>query len=251
MAFITTNPSPFLINVPELQNVINSATGANTELSNAINSLFTYINTNNASAALDTIGSFTTNNPINVTTTLNLSNVGITFLGSNLLTSNSLNGAGYLAFGVDSVERARLTAAGFGIGVTAPATPLDVAGSATLRAGALYVTNGGVTTSTAGYIYADADVFATGFYSPSDSALKRDVRPYVGRGLPTPVEFTWIRNGAHDIGVLAEEVAALEPTCVHTTPAGTRAVDYAKLVVPLIAEVRALRSTVTELVSRL
>jgi hypothetical protein len=251
MAFLTTNPSPYLINVPELQNVINSATGADNELSNAINTLYTYIDTNNATASLDAIGSFTTNNSINVTNTLNLSNVGITFLGSNLLSSNSLNGAGYMAFQIDSVERARLTAAGYGIGVTAPATALDVAGSATLRGGALYVTDGGVSASTAGYIYADADVFATGFYSPSDSALKRDVRPYVSRGLPTPVCFTWIRGGAADIGVLAEEVAALEPTCVQTTPAGTRAVDYAKLVVPLIAEVRALRSTVENLQLRL
>ena len=45
MAFLTTNPSPFIINVPEFQNVQNSATGASglATLSNTVNDILTLI----------------------------------------------------------------------------------------------------------------------------------------------------------------------------------------------------------------
>lgn len=133
MAFLTTNPSPFLINVPELQNVLTSAVG-DVGFSNTIIGLQTVINSANATANLNAIGSADTTSAITIRNNLNLSNVGIEFLGSNLLTSNVLNGVnGYLAFQISGAEVARLTGTGFGIGTATPATSLDVSGPATIR----------------------------------------------------------------------------------------------------------------------
>ncbi|NBO83726.1 MAG: hypothetical protein EBU75_13200, partial [Betaproteobacteria bacterium] len=133
MAFLTTNPSPFLINVPELQNVLTSAVG-DVGFSNAIIGLQTVINSANATANLSAIGSADTSSAITIRNNLNLSNVGIEFLGSNLLTSNVLNGVdGYLAFQISGTEVARLTTGGLGIGTTTPVGSLDIAGPATIR----------------------------------------------------------------------------------------------------------------------
>jgi hypothetical protein len=275
MAFLTTNPSPFIINVPELQNVQNSATGASglSALSNTINDILTFINTANSQININTIGAGT-NGSITFTSNINLSNSEITFLGSNLLSSNVLNGPGnFIAFQVSGVEQARLTATGFGIGTTAPALSLDVNGSAVISnslgigasnpllpldvlggaivRGPLYVSSFGAVSSQTGNIIASGDMFANGFFYPSDPLLKRDVLPYISPGLPTPVEFNWRSNGERDIGVLADEVSRLEPACVNRSPAGTLTVDYAKLTVLLCAEVRTLKNQISTLTARL
>jgi hypothetical protein len=274
MAFLTTNPSPFLVNVPEFQNVVTSATGSTTSgLSNTVNDLLTYVNTTNSAISINTIGS-QTNGSITFTSDINLSNAIITFLGSNLLGSNAINGvANYLAFQVSGVERARLTANGFGIGTTAPSARLDVAGSAliastlgvrnpaTLAAldvsggaiirGALYVSSFGLVSPALGDIYADGDITANGFFYPSDPLLKTNIRPYVPIGLPDPVEFTWRSNGHRDIGVLATQMELLEPACVSRAPAGHLTVDYSKLCVLLLAEVHTLKTQVSTLNARI
>ena len=134
MAFLTTNPSPFLINVPEFQNVITSAVG-DAGYSNTIINLQTLINTDTATANLNTIRS-SNGAAISINNNLNLLNTSIEFLGSNLLTSNAVNGpAGYLAFEAAGVEGARLTPTGLGIGTTAPVSTLDVRGLLTLTGG--------------------------------------------------------------------------------------------------------------------
>jgi hypothetical protein len=275
MAYLTTNPSPFIINVPELQNVQTSATGASgiASLSNTVNDILTYLNTANSQININTIGSATTGS-ISFTSNINLSNSVITFLGSNLLGSNLVNGpANFLAFQVNSVERARLTTTGFGIGTASPALNLDVNGSARISSnlgigtaspllpldvqggaiirGPLYVSTFGATSSQTGNIIADGNVFANGYFTPSDPLLKRDIVAYVSPGLPTPVEFNWRSNGERDIGVLADEIARLEPACVVPSPTGVLNVDYAKLTVLLCAEVRTLKSQMSTMMARL
>lgn len=248
MAFITTNPSPFLINVPELQNVLTSATGG-TDATTAIANLQSYIN--NANASVNAIGSFNTGS-ITVTNDLNLSNTNIQFLGTNLLTSNSINGlTSYLDFQVDSVTQARLTATGLGILTENPIAALDVNGNAIIHKTLYVSTFGTAPAAPLGDIYADGDMHAQAFLTPSDPLLKKDIKPYVLRGpLPNPVEFNWISNGVRDIGVLATDVEALEPACVQKTPAGTLTVNYQKLVVLLLAEVKVLKEQVRMLSSK-
>ena len=428
MAFLTTNPSPFIINVPELQNVQTSATGSSgfTSLSNTINDILTYLNTANSQININTIGS-QTSGAITFTSNINLSNSVITFLGSNLLGSNVLNGpANYIAFQVNGIEQARLTTTGLGIGVTNPAVkldvngttringslgigtatpnysldvvgsgrfsdtvyapfvrgstisastiysqnvyanafigavsygqnvvastftgemayistfsgetvyastvncglvyassvncglvyastfsgetvyastvnsglvyassvncglvfgstfggetvyastfngqsgllssigvgilapelPLDVQGGGIIR-GPLYISSFGALSSQTGNVIVSGDVFANGFFYPSDPLLKRDIRPYISHGLPEPVEFVWRSNGNRDIGVLANEIASLEPACVTRSVTGQLNVDYPKLTVLLLAEVRDLKAQMSTLMARL
>lgn len=275
MAFLTTNPSPFLINVPELQNVVTSATGGSglASLSNTINDILTLVNTANSQLNINTIGSSTTGS-VTFTSNVNLSNSLITFLGSNLLGSNTLNGpAGFIAFQVGGVEQARLTTTGLGLGttapsaklsvngnmnvtgnlgiqVTAPELPLDVLGGAIIR-GPLYVSSFGAVSSQTGNIIASGDIFANGVFYPSDPALKTNIRDYISPGLPTPVRFDWRASGEPDIGVLADEVLGLEPACAIRSPRGGLTVDYAKLSVLLLAEVRALKAQMSTVMARL
>lgn len=249
MAFLTTNPNPYIINVPELQNVITSAAGSGStaSLSNSITDILTYVNITNSSASFNTIGTYNTNY-VSVTNNLNLCNAGVYMNGMPILTSNSLNGVPYLAFQTQGVERARLTSGGLGL-----QTPLDVNGNTLVHGGSIYISSmGAPLSSTIGNLYADGDVFATGIKYPSDPALKDNIRPYAYGGvLPQPVEFTWKRTGHRDIGVLATEIADIEPVCMQRTHTGSATVDYPKLTVLCLAELHALRKKVSDLETRL
>jgi hypothetical protein len=252
MAFLTTNPSPFLINVPELQNVVTSATGSSgstAAVTNSVNSLLTYIDTTAGTATLNSI-SAVNGTTLNVQNNLNLDNAALLINSAATLTSNSVSGSAFLSLEVGGVEEVRVAGGGggVGIGLAAPIATLDVNGPLLVR-GAVYIsTMGAPLTSTMGNLYADGDVFANGVYYPSDPGLKSEVRPYrLEAALPTPVEFLWRKTGVRDIGVLADEVAALEPACVQRTRDGTLTVDYAKLTVLLLAEVRDLRRQVEAL----
>jgi hypothetical protein len=243
MSFLTTNPNRFLVTIPALNGVVNSANGASTDIARLSNVFTNYINSNANAASFNTITSYTTNTPVSFKNNINLSNTSILYNGTNLLTSNTLNTRLYTAFQLNSKESARLTSNGLGIGTSNPTVPLQVVGNTLVQRGSLYISSFGATlTSTIGNLYADGDLFATGIKYPSDPTLKTNITPYVlHRSLPAPVEFTWKSNGQRDIGVLASDVADIEPVCVHTHPNGSLAVDYPKLVVLCLAELKTLR----------
>jgi hypothetical protein len=248
MAFLTTNPSPFLINVPELQNVITSASGSYNATTTSLGDLLTYIDTTNATTSINTIKAYNATT-ITVTNDLNLSNAGIYINDYSILGSNALNGIPFMALQANGSEKARVTTAGFAVAQTVAAAPLDVNGATLVRNGSLYISSmGAAITSTVGNAYIDGTVFAGGVAYPSDPALKRNVRPYVPPALPAVYEYEWIATGARDVGVLASEVAAIEPTCVQHTARGM-AVDYPKLVVLCMAEIHRLRDDVHALQS--
>lgn len=250
MAFLTTNPSPFIINQPELTNVITSATGFGS-LSNSVTDILSYVNTGNASVSVNTLGSFNTS-AITVTNNLNLSNAGVFINNAPALNATTVNGTPFLSLTVGQTEQARLTTTGLGIKTPNPIAACDVNGNTVVR-GALFVSSmGAAVTSTLGYVYADGDVYARSILYPSDPKLKTSVAPYKYTGvLPTPVSFQWIRSGAHDIGVLADEVEAIEPACVSRNARGERTVDYPKLVVLCLAELHVMRSTIASLNAKL
>lgn len=218
MASITTNPSPYLINIPELQNVLTSATGAGsfTTLSNSVTDVLSLVNATTGGLSINTIGAIS-GTTITFRNDINLSNAAILWNGVNLLTSNAISGAGRLSLQVDRQEKAYVTADG--------------------------------------NLYVAGDIYANSVHYPSDARLKRDVRPYSALPvLPAPVEFTWGSNtphvGARDIGFLADDVLALEPACVQRDARGFLGIDYAKLVAVYAAEVLRQRHELSTLTAR-
>jgi hypothetical protein len=211
MASITTSPNQNIVNIFPFPNIITSATGNSAATdSNYVASLQNYINTANRSIKINTLSAYS---------------------GSNLTVTNNLllsNSALYIN------ATSRFNASGLGIGTTNPAATLDVVGPALIR-GQLNVSSS---------LYASGDLYANGTFYPSDARLKKEVEPYTNGGYIEPVRFTWLATGVPDIGVIAQDVWKVEPACVHSTSAGVLSVDYAKLVVVCLAEVRDLRSTV-------
>jgi hypothetical protein len=169
---------------------------------------------------------------------------------SGVVYGDALDAKETLSLKTNTIDRMIFSSIGIGIGTSNPLATFDIRGD-TLIGGSLYVSSlGAAITSSLGYIYADGDIFARSMFSMSDSNLKRNVTEYRPRALPTPVEFQWKSTGERDIGVIAQEMEYIEPACVKMTPAGTRAVDYSKLVVLCLAEIRALRQELLELRSK-
>ena len=239
MSFLTTNPNPHILNLPTLQNVITSATGNSSALTTFTTDLQNYVDTTNSSLKIDTISLYTSSKSyITIKSGLNLSNA-LYINGNIAVSSNAINGTGSLAFQVGAIEQARFTGGKFGIGTTTPTATLDVNGSEVVR-GSLYI-------STMGNLYADGDLFANGIMYPSDPSLKTDIREFVSRELPEAVRFRWKSTGKEDIGVLADDILRLEPVCVQKTRNGTLTVDYPKLVVLCLAEIKALKARMATL----
>ena len=233
MAFITTNPNPLILNLPAIQNTANSATGVS-------DTTALFLNSASAAFQINTLSAYNTKY-LTVKSSMNFSNASILMNGSNLITSNTVNGQNYLAFQVNGSEKARLTTTGLGLFTTSPVTSLDILGDTTIR-GNLSVVNTSNST-TLGNITIDGNILANGLYYPSDATLKKNIQPYLLKHntLPDAVEFEWKKTGKRDIGVLASNVYAVEPSCVHIRPDGVQTVDYSKLVVLCLAEIKDLK----------
>ena len=250
MASILTNPNPYLVNVPEFQNVITSATGVSSNNTYSVTQLLTMLDTTNRIVKTNTLQTYNNSN-ITVKNNLNLSNSILYYNNVPILYSNGVNTSNNQLFYVNNQEVARFTAAGYlGIGNNTPSAPLDVKGDAIVRQGNLYISRFGLPSSiTMGNVFADGDMYASAFLTPSDPKLKKDATPYQLKGLPKPVEFTWIASGQRDSGVFADDVQAIEPLCVETDKKGTLHVDYPKLVTLCLAEIHNLRERVNVLES--
>ena len=212
-AFLTTNPSPFVLNLPAIQNVATSASGDSVSL------LDTATNTLRINTIASVNSSFLT-----IQTNTNFSNASIYMNETQSLTSNSLNGVGSLAIQVDSQEIGRYTGTGMGIFTTAPTVPLHVIGD-------------GIVTGT---------LQVGSIVTLSDPTLKENIQPYTVSNMPRAVSFTWKSTGKRDIGVLATDIQSIESACVETID-GSLHVNYSKLVVLCVAELTALRKNVADL----
>ena len=93
----------------------------------------------------------------------------------------------------------------------------------------------------------------TSYVTTSDKRLKTSLRPWsLGDKFDDiPIgEFNWLKDGSVSHGTLAQEMYKVYPDAVHIGGDVTKdpwSVDYGKLTVPLIAEVKSLRSRVKTL----
>jgi hypothetical protein len=239
MANILTYPNRNIVNIPELQNVVTSATGSSNNYS--ITQLLATVDTTAHLVKTNTLQTYSGNN-ITIKNNLYLSNAGLYYNNVPWMTTQGINATNALVLNVNTTEMARITSAGYvGIGTTTPSATLDVNGNAVVR-GNLYVST---TTTTPGNAYAAA------FLTPSDPSLKTDVQPFVlPSRLPRAVEFTWIASGKRDIGFLADDVAEILPWCVSVdSMCGRQHVDYSKLVTLCMAEIVALKERMSSLES--
>lgn len=149
MSFITTNPNPYIVNVPELQGVLTSATGTNTT-ADTLTTLAQYIDSTTNAGSFNSIGSYNSGNVV-VTSDLYLSNAGLYVNDSPVIVSNNtLNGNLFTAMTVNNVEVARFTSNGVGILTTTPTAALHVKGSVIFQSDTVsmnFVNSGGTTTS--------------------------------------------------------------------------------------------------------
>jgi hypothetical protein len=211
MANLTWGQSPYLLNIPTVSNVTTSATGAG--------SVATLQSQVNAILGMVDI----TNKKINANTISNFSTTPIQVV-------NSIN---------------------FVAGTTGTNTS-SISGNYCVKSGNIYISSmGAAVTCATGNLFCDGQVYSLGNVCPSDPTLKKEMTPYSSIELPTPIRFTWKDSGIKDIGFSAMDVKQCVPEAVSIHPNGTQMVDYAKLVVTAIAEIRDLKAKLAELEKRI
>jgi len=200
----------------------------------------------------------------------------------NLATSNvtTYAGTGVGGFADGSVPTATVVNNYLGVGTTAPAYPLDVAGpirsfgsSSTYNGGVYYFSNtttgltaalfgpdasGNVTMSN-GALGPYVARSGTSWTTPSDSRMK-DVLSNVSNATDmlssiTPVYFTYNAdsNKKRHIGVLAQEVLPVFPDIVasNADPTAMMGVDYGAFAAPLITAIKELSARLSNVEARL
>jgi len=83
-------------------------------------------------------------------------------------------------------------------------------------------------------------VYANNFVTSSDRRLKTDIKKL--EGLTYISTYSYKFNGEDDVGVLADEVEAVAPSCVYTRPDGFKAVSYQKLIPVLLSYIHDLNT---------
>jgi len=95
-------------------------------------------------------------------------------------------------------------------------------------------------------------VYAGNFVTTSDRRLKRNIRTAtIPHTIPVAYRYENTETGEEDLGCMADEVAAIAPECVYTTPAGYKAVAYPKLVPVCLSLIKSLTDRVAFLESKL
>lgn len=244
----TSNASKFLLNIVELQNTITNAAGTSavTSLSNTVSQLQQMIDFNTKAIKTNTISQFNTS-PITVTDSLNLSNASLLSNGQTVSVGQSSS----LINGPTAVSLFSTTTAAtaFQVAVGSPSTtPFQILGDGSLRLQ--------VGTPTVGYYLTCMDANGTAEWQapavPSDARLKTNVRPLETAEETIQklqgVRFDWKASGKGDVGMIAQDVAAVIPEAVFTSAgSSTLMLNYTTLVPYLVETVKSLQARVSTL----
>ena len=180
----------------------------------------------------------------------------------------ALDVSGSAAFSASvGVGKAIATLAALDVAGTAAVSGAAYAGSlgvgiATPGSLAAMVVNGATgigTTAPLAMLHVDGNVYASGdvdaFYTASDARFKNDLRAITDfdailEGI-TPYRFRWKRRpDQEDVGLIAQDVAAVLPEATRNTRDEHMSLDYTKLIPVLVAAVNASRRELAELRAR-
>jgi len=218
-----------VLNIVELQNVNNSASGITpvSYLSNQVTNIQQMVDYTRKQINVNAISNFNTS-PIQVYSALNLCNVTLSLNGSNsvITAGGSASSLGTLSTGLFTVGMST----GSGLSFLQGATSTFIIGPDSNA-----VFSGTVT--------------AAGFVTASDSRLKHAVHPITDyETILSHVEgvrFQWNNSDKPDIGVIAQSVLPVLPEAVRTGPGGYYTGDYTKLIPVLIQSVKSLQERVS------
>jgi hypothetical protein len=259
---MTSGASNFLLNIVELQNTITSASGLSpvAALSNTVAQIQEMVIYGEKRIAVNTISKFDTS-PIQVIDSMNFaSNASLTLnkvaVGSGTGTAlGQVSSIGYQSSFTNyySTSVGGETAIQFQVG-SPPTYPLTLsADGVTIISGPLTLSGAG--TPGLGYYLTCMDGAGTAEWQPpgsvSDARRKTGIRPIEGAGRILDgirgVRFEWLTGGA-DVGVIAQEVAAVLPEAVHG--GDPFVVEYIKIIPVLVEAVKELRARVASLETR-
>jgi hypothetical protein len=256
---MTSGASNFLLNIVELQNTITSASGLSpvASLSNTVAQLQEMLIYDEKRLAVNTISKYS-QSPIQVLDSMNfasnatLSVNGTALSGGSSAAFGQVSSIGYISSFTNyfSTTVATDTAIDFQVG-SPPTYPLALLGNGTTRiSGPLKITGAG--TPTLGHYLTCMDTGGTAEWrvpgSVSDARWKTNIRPIeeasqILEGM-RGVRFEWLTGGS-DVGVIAQEVAAVLPEAVHG--GDPFVVEYIKIIPVLIEVVKDLRVRVSTL----
>ncbi|MFA6514634.1 MAG: tail fiber domain-containing protein [Patescibacteria group bacterium] len=104
------------------------------------------------------------------------------------------------------------------------------------------ITNDGTNAFMSGNLTVNGASVTANSFIYSDARLKENITP-LSNSLEkiqkmNGVSFDWKKNGAHDIGVIAQNIEAVTPELVYTDENGIKSVKYANMVALLIEAVK-------------
>jgi len=136
-----------------------------------------------------------------------------------------------------------------GVGTTAPAFTLDVAGAINSSA-----TISGAAITATGNMNATGSSFANSFQYTSDERLKKNVQPIINSKdillKLRPVKFTWKNSKKDDYGFIAQDVEKLIPEITSIDEQKIMHVDYAKIIPFLVDQMQRQQREINKLKQR-
>jgi hypothetical protein len=231
-------PSPYIVNLIELQNTVNNASGLTTTsaLSNAITDIQKMVDFQKKQVNTNFLASYDSNS-ISVLSNMNFtSNASLTIDGTSI-TADGGTTATFLSTGATSLTLAA---------TSSPAISLNVQNRSTFTIGQ----NG--TSFFFSTVTCFGNIFASNFLNLSDSNLKYNIQTldtgYTDSVLShlNGVRFQWKGNDRADIGLIAQTTREVLPEAVEETAQGLT-VAYSKIIPVLIESVKHLRQRVEDL----
>ncbi len=231
-------PSPYIVNLIELQNTVNNASGLTTTsvLSNAISNIQQMVDFQRKQVNANFLASYDSNS-ITVLSNMNFaSNATLSIDGTSVMT-NGGSATTFLSTGSTSIILAA---------TSSPAISFSIQNRSTFTFGQ----NG--TAFFFSTVTCFGNMFASNFLNLSDSNLKWNIQTLDTAYTETVlnhlngVRFQWKSNNREDIGLLAQTTREVLPEAVEETAAGLT-VAYTKIIPVLVESLKHLKGRVESL----